>query len=86
MKLQPLLHPVLLDQVSPLIELKQWLCQVSVSDPPTATQKPLLLEPMLEIKQKILSEANEDWKKIAMEQLPVIFSTDRQELMETAKG
>lgn len=85
MKLQSLLHPVLLDQLSPLIELKQWLCHIAVSEPQSATQKPLLLEPVLEIKQIILSEAGDKWKNIAQQQLPIIFSTNRRELMETAK-
>lgn len=85
MKLLPLMSPILLDQLSPLIELKQWLCRVSVSDSSTTPAKPLLLEPVMEIKQSIIKEADGRWKKIAIRQVSVIFNTDPKELMDVAK-
>lgn len=86
MKLLPLMSPILLDQLSPLIELKHWLCRLSVSDAPCAVAKPVLLEPVMEIKQSILKEGEGKWKKIANKQVAVIFNTDPKELMEVAKG
>lgn len=85
MKLQPLLTPLLLDQLSPLLELKQWIYQLSISNQPTAPSKPILLETVLEIKQKILAEGNNKWKKIAQKQYPVIMTKDYKQLVEMAK-
>lgn len=85
LKLLPLMSPILLDQLSPLIELKQWLCRISVSDLSAASAKPLLLEPVMEIKQAITKEGAGKWKKIASRQVSVIFSTDPKELMDAAK-
>lgn len=84
-KLLPLMNPILLDQLSPLIDLKHWLCRVSVSDTSSAPTKPILLEPVMEIKQSILKEGEGKWKKIASRQVSVIFNTDPHELMEVAK-
>lgn len=84
MKIQPLITPILLDQLSPLIDLKHWLCQVAVSDTQSVQQNPLLLEPILEIKQKILLEGDGNWKKIAKKQLPSIFISNQKDLMEVA--
>ncbi|KAJ8925944.1 hypothetical protein NQ315_009796 [Exocentrus adspersus] len=85
MRLLPLLTPVLLDQLSPLIELKQWLCRLSVMDQPAAPSKPFLLETVLEIKEKILQQAGGKWKKIAEKQVPLIFTNDKDKLQDIAK-
>nr|XP_022909776.1 zinc finger MYND domain-containing protein 10 [Onthophagus taurus] len=86
MKLLPIISPVLLDQLSPLIDLKYWLCQLSVSSQPAAPPKPILLETILEIKNKILAQGERKWKKIAKQQLPIVFCTDQKTLMEIAQG
>jgi hypothetical protein len=80
-----LLTPVLLDQLSPLIELKQWLSHVSVTEQVAKSPKPILLETVLEIKEKILQQSGGKWKKIAKEQLPVVFCNDQKTLMEAAQ-
>lgn len=87
MKLLPLMSPILLDQLSPLIELKQWLCRMSVSntDSSATSTKPILLEPIMEIKQIIFKEGDGKWKKIANQQVSVIFNTNPNEVLETAK-
>lgn len=85
MKLLPLMSPILLDQLSPLIELKQWLCRVSVSDTSNVTTNSILLEPVMQIKQSILKESRGNWKNIANKQVSVIFNTDPKELMDAAK-
>lgn len=79
------MKPTLLDQLSPLIELKQWLCRLSVTTQPSAPPKPLLLEVVLEIKEKILQQAGGKWKKIAEKQLPFIFTNDKSTLQDVAK-
>jgi hypothetical protein len=85
LKLMMLLTPVLLDQLSPLIELKQWLSHVSVTEQVAKSPKPILLETVLEIKEKILQQSGGKWKKIAKEQLPVVFCNDQKTLMEAAQ-
>lgn len=85
MKILPLMKPIILDQLSPLIELKQWLCRLSVTGEPSAPPKPLLLETVLEIKEKILQQAGGKWKKIAEKQVPLIFTNDQNALQDVAK-
>lgn len=85
MKLLPLMHPILLDQLSPLIQLKQWLSRMSISDASVTHASPILLEPVMEIKQSIFKEGDGKWKKIAVQQVSVIFNTDPRELMDAAK-
>ncbi|KAL3288444.1 hypothetical protein HHI36_002889 [Cryptolaemus montrouzieri] len=85
LNLLSLLTPVILDQLSPLIELKQWLSQISITQQPSAPPRPILLEVCLEIKEKILHQAGGKWKEIAKEQLPVIFNNQKDFLVESAK-
>lgn len=47
--------------------------------------KPLLLEPVLEIKESILQECRQKWKKIATKHLPNIFTNDKDVLKDVAK-
>lgn len=84
-KLIPLIKPVLLDQLSPLIELKQWLCQLSVMEQTNARPNPILLEPVLEIKAGIVKQAGGKWRTIAEKQRPLIFSNDKNFLQDTAR-
>ena len=44
LQVQRFLHDILLDQLSPLVELKFWLAKLAVSNPPVNTRRPLLLE------------------------------------------
>lgn len=84
-KLIPLLQPVILDQLSPLIELKQWLCQLSVMEQTATRANPVLLEPIFEIKANILKECDNKWKNIAEKQRAVVFSNDKTFLQDTAQ-
>ncbi|XP_023019578.1 zinc finger MYND domain-containing protein 10 [Leptinotarsa decemlineata] len=83
-KLLPLMKPTLLDQLSPLIELNHWLCRVNFLDQSAAPPKPLLIEALLEIKEKILRQTGGKWKKLAEKQLPVVFTTDKTLLFDIA--
>ncbi|XP_057654696.1 zinc finger MYND domain-containing protein 10 [Diorhabda carinulata] len=84
-KLLPLMTPCLLDQLSPLIELKYWLGQFSFMENPSSKPKPLLIETVLEIKESILKESGRKWKKIAQNQFERIFTTDRETLQGIAE-
>lgn len=43
------LHDDMLDQLSPLVELKHFLCQLSVANLPPPPSKPLILELCAEV-------------------------------------
>lgn len=79
------LTPTILDQLSPLIELKQWLSCLSIMKESVSLSRPILLEPILEIKEEILHQTGGNWKEIAMKQLPVIFCNDKETLIGSAK-
>jgi hypothetical protein len=53
-QLQRYLHDILLDQLSPLAELKYWLAKLASSQLPHATRRPLLLE----VVPQVLSNLN----------------------------
>lgn len=75
----------LIDQVSPLIQLKQYLAKLTVSEAPSRYIKPLIMETIPEIKTKILSEGFKKWKKIAAKHVSIIFDSDKDATMEVAK-
>ncbi|XP_030745100.1 zinc finger MYND domain-containing protein 10 [Sitophilus oryzae] len=84
-KLIPLMTPNILDQLSPLMELKHWLCRVSCMEEYATPAKPILLEPILEIKERILQDCGARWKKIAENQVSNVFSTNRDALQQAAR-
>ncbi|PNF19693.1 Zinc finger MYND domain-containing protein 10 [Cryptotermes secundus] len=73
LKLQCFLHDTLLDQLSPLVELKYWLAKLASSHPPPITRRPLLLEVVPQIKQRLLEKNSKRWKKIAARQAEAMF-------------
>ncbi|XP_066255153.1 zinc finger MYND domain-containing protein 10 [Euwallacea similis] len=84
-RLLPKVTPSLLDQVAPLMELKQWLCRMSCMEEFSSPPKPFLLESILEVKENILRECRGKWKKIAEQQLGQIFTDNNESLREAAK-
>ncbi|XP_066143556.1 zinc finger MYND domain-containing protein 10-like [Euwallacea fornicatus] len=84
-RLLPMVTPSLLDQMVPLMELKQWLCRMSFMEEFASPPKLFLLESVLEIKENILRECGGKWKKIAEKQLSQIFTDDNETLKEAAK-
>lgn len=85
MKVLPLMKPTTLDQLSPLLELKHWLCRLSMLEHTAPPSKPFLIETLLEIKESILRECGGKWKKIAEKQLAVIFTNDKTMLQNVAR-
>lgn len=85
MKLLPIMKPILLDQLSPLLELKHWLCRLSMLEQTAPGSKPFLLETVLDIKEAILQECGGKWKRIAEKQLPLIFTNDKKIIQDVAK-
>lgn len=84
-RLLPMMSPTLLDQLSPMIELKHWLCKVSCLQEYAAPPKPVLLEAILEIKESIIQQCGGKWKKIAEKQLGNIFTRNKKCLQEAAR-
>ncbi|CAG9813787.1 unnamed protein product [Phaedon cochleariae] len=83
-KLLPLMKPILLDQLSPLMELNHWLCRMNMMEQNAAPPKALLIEAILEIKDSILKETGGKWRKMATNQLPTVFTTDKSLLTNIA--
>ncbi|CAG9764398.1 unnamed protein product [Ceutorhynchus assimilis] len=83
-RLLPLMSPTLLDQLSPMFELKHWLCKVSCLQEYSAPPKPLLLEAILDIKECIMQECGGKWKEIARKQVGNIFTKNKESLKDAA--
>ncbi|KAL0276643.1 UNVERIFIED_CONTAM: hypothetical protein PYX00_004172 [Menopon gallinae] len=79
------LHETVIDQISPLIDLKQYLLQLSVTNVGNQCTKPLIMETIPEIKSKILSEGFKKWNKIAEKHINVIFNCSKGNMLEIAK-
>ncbi|XP_060531559.1 zinc finger MYND domain-containing protein 10 [Cylas formicarius] len=84
-KILPMMNPILLDQLSPLFELKNWLCRVSCLQEYAPPIKPVFVEAILEIKEKILQECQSKWKSIAKKQALIIFTNNKEKIQQTAK-
>lgn len=84
-RIMPLLSPVILDQLSPLVELQTWVHKVIMRGQYSAPLKSVLLEPVLEIKNQIMESGSGRWKKIAKEQYLRIFTKNHEELVEMAQ-
>lgn len=83
--LMSFITPVILDQLSPLIELKQWISHICLMQQSSSIQNPILLEPVLKIRQEIIAKTDGNWKRIAQEQLSNVFNNDKRALMESAR-
>ncbi|XP_046473343.1 zinc finger MYND domain-containing protein 10 [Neodiprion pinetum] len=84
-KLQKYLHETILDQISPLIELKRWLCQLSVMSQPPNAQKPIIVEMLPEVRSSILAKYHRKWKKIAKLQSKSLFNNDIEHIKSMAQ-
>ncbi|GFG31584.1 hypothetical protein Cfor_04769, partial [Coptotermes formosanus] len=85
-KIQRFLHDILLDQLSPLVELKYWLAKLAASNPPVNTRRPLLLEVVPQVKQKLLEKNNKRWKKIANKHAEMMFCENEPYLNDIMKS
>lgn len=87
---QGLLQETLLDQIPPLVELKQYLCSLSVSGNPSENQKRktnLVLEELPEIREKLIAEAERigGFPVVAQKQEEIFLCTDKEKIFEIAK-
>lgn len=89
-KCQGLLQETLLDQIPPLVELKQYLCNLGVTSNPSETQKRktnLVLEELPEIREKLIAEAERigGFPVVAQKQEEIFLCTDKDKIFEIAK-
>ncbi|KAI0223920.1 Zinc finger MYND domain-containing protein 10 [Lamellibrachia satsuma] len=84
LKLRSHLTEVLLDQMPVLMELRKYLEQLTMVDPP-AVKSDLLLEQIPEIRENILQKYDGRWAKIAKRQSKQFFNPSKEDMMEQAK-
>ncbi|KAK7863270.1 hypothetical protein R5R35_001477 [Gryllus longicercus] len=77
-KLQGRLHDIVMDQVSPLVELKQWLSTLSISTMPSSAKPPIIIEMVPQIRQNILRQNKGKWTKIIKQQMDTFFNKEDQ--------
>uniref|UniRef100_A0A1B6IF70 MYND-type domain-containing protein n=1 Tax=Homalodisca liturata TaxID=320908 RepID=A0A1B6IF70_9HEMI len=80
------LHDDMLDQLSPLAELKHFLCQLSVANLPTPQARPLILELVAEYRDKLLRKFANKWEKLTMKQADMLRDLDINQIRSIAKG
>ncbi|XP_071447066.1 zinc finger MYND domain-containing protein 10 [Hetaerina americana] len=88
LQLQRHLNENVLDQLAPLMDLKQWLSHLSVSSPPV-NAKPLVVEVVPEIRERILKSYSMKWKKLIAMQSKTLFNpvgVDMQDIANSLSG
>ncbi|XP_025411564.1 zinc finger MYND domain-containing protein 10 isoform X2 [Sipha flava] len=83
MQLQHLLNDCLLDQIPPLIHLKQSLYQLSLSEISGISKRPLIMEINAEIRSTILNSYAKRWKKIARAQSTYLFGSESYDIAKS---
>jgi hypothetical protein len=86
-KLLRLLHEVVLDQLSPLAELKHWLSQLSISAPESSAciRTPLIVEVTPQYKDTLYTIGANRWKKIAETTAKFLFYGQKEDIQFVAK-
>lgn len=81
---QGLLNDQILDQIPPLVDLKQFLCSLTVTG--KGSKQSLILEEIPEIRDRIMDEARKvGWKMIADDQSKIFLTSQNDEICEMAK-
>ncbi|XP_011296730.1 zinc finger MYND domain-containing protein 10 [Fopius arisanus] len=75
-KLQKYLHERVLDQISPLIDLRRWLGYLTLSPPANNSNPPISVEIIPQIRSSILDKYRKKWKKIAKFQGELFYNND----------
>ncbi|XP_053995372.1 zinc finger MYND domain-containing protein 10 [Hylaeus anthracinus] len=85
LKLQKYLDESVLDQISPLIELKRWLSYLSVSSSRIKAPRAVNVELIPQIKTSIMEKYHKKWKKLAKHQSKFIYTTDAEDVRNAAQ-
>lgn len=78
------MNEVLIDQIPNLGALQRYLEQLAISEPP-AYKSELIIEPIAEIYDGIISKYKGKWKDIAINQSNTTLDPDDKEIKEKAK-
>lgn len=87
-KCQGLMNDTLLDQLPPLIELKQYLCTLTISGNPTINPATVILEEMPKIKDEIIDAAKRNgggYKNITEQQANIFLEQESEKICLYAK-
>ncbi|XP_077972144.1 zinc finger MYND domain-containing protein 10-like [Styela clava] len=84
LKLRGFMNDVLLDQLPILAQFRQYLEQLSMTDPPPPKRE-LILEQVPEIMDRIMKENEGKWKAIAKYQMKNFFNPSKSEIQAQAK-
>nr|XP_031838964.1 zinc finger MYND domain-containing protein 10 isoform X1 [Nomia melanderi] len=85
LKLQKYLHEIILDQISPLLELKRWLSYLSVSSSHSKVPQALNVELIPQMRTSIMEKYYKKWKKLAKHQSKFIFTTNKEDVKNAAQ-
>lgn len=81
--------PVLMDHISPLIELKHWLCRIATMEETSDPPRPInIIEVVLDFKDRISKDVHKikgKYRGLAKIQLLTIFNNDKQFIQQTAQ-
>ncbi|XP_076647141.1 zinc finger MYND-type containing 10 [Halictus rubicundus] len=85
MKLQKYLHETVLDQISPLLELKRWLSCISVSSSQSKAPRPPTVELVPQIRTSINEKYHKKWKKLTKRQAKLLFTSNKEDVQNAAQ-
>ncbi|XP_061931922.1 zinc finger MYND domain-containing protein 10 isoform X2 [Apis cerana] len=85
LKLQKYLHECVVDQISPLMDLKRWLNYLNVSSPNTNASRAVNVELIPQIRSSIMEKYHKKWKKLAKNQSKFIYTTDADYIKNAAQ-
>ncbi|XP_014273095.1 zinc finger MYND domain-containing protein 10 [Halyomorpha halys] len=85
-KLVRLLHDNVVDQLSPLAELKLWLHRLSITQTKEVVKNPFILEINSGYKEELLLEYQDKWKEIAEKRVHLLFYPHHNNLLSIVKG
>ncbi|XP_076295618.1 zinc finger MYND domain-containing protein 10-like [Lasioglossum baleicum] len=85
MKLQKYLHETVLDQISPLLELKRWLSCISVSSSQSRAPRPPTVEIVPQIRTAINEKYHKKWKKLTKRQAKLLFTSNKEDVQNAAQ-
>uniref|UniRef100_A0A1B6L3R0 MYND-type domain-containing protein n=1 Tax=Graphocephala atropunctata TaxID=36148 RepID=A0A1B6L3R0_9HEMI len=80
------LHDDMLDQLSPLVELKHFLCQLSMANLPSPPSRPLILELVAEYRDRLLRKFANKWEQLAVRHADTIRDYEDSHIRSIAKG
>ncbi|XP_033223703.1 zinc finger MYND domain-containing protein 10 [Belonocnema kinseyi] len=85
LKLQKYMHEHVLDQISPLVDLRRWLSYLNVSSQNSTTQRSINVEMIPQIRISIMEKHDKKWKRLAKNQSKALFTRNIEDIKATAQ-